>query len=42
VLKRGLKYAIISENNGPIGVSVVNEVGDLAIVVNNEPHTPAA
>jgi hypothetical protein len=42
VLKKGLKHAIVSENNGPNGVSVVNEVGDLAIVVNNEPHTPTA
>jgi hypothetical protein len=42
VLKQGLKHAIISENNGPNGVSIVNEIGDQAIIVNNEPHKPPA
>ena len=42
MLKQGLKHAIISENNGPNGVSVVNEIGDQAIIVNNEPHKPSA
>jgi hypothetical protein len=41
VLKKGLKHAIISENNGPSGVSVVNEIGDQAIIANNEPHAQA-
>jgi hypothetical protein len=42
LLKQGLKHAIVSENNGPNGVSVVNEIGDQAIIVNNEPHKPPA
>lgn len=37
LLGKGLKYAIISENNGKLGVKVENEIGDKAIVVNNEP-----
>ena len=42
LLKKGLKHAIISENNGPNGVSVVNEIGGQAIIVNNEPpRSPA-
>lgn len=41
LLKSGLKHAIISENNGPNGVSVVNEIGSQAIIVNNEPPAPA-
>lgn len=42
VLKKGLKHAIISENNGVNGVHIVNDIGDQAIIVNNEPHQPAA
>ncbi len=30
-------HAIISENNGANGVSITNEVGNRAIIVNNEP-----
>jgi hypothetical protein len=41
VLKQGLKHAIVSENNGVNGVHIVNEIGDRAIVVNNEPQQPA-
>lgn len=37
LLKQGLKHAIISENNGEFGVRVVNEIGDKAIIANNEP-----
>ncbi len=37
LLKQGLQHAIISENNGELGVKVVNEIGDKAIIVNNEP-----
>jgi hypothetical protein len=37
VLKKGLTHAIISENNGAAGVSITNEIGDRAIIVNNEP-----
>jgi hypothetical protein len=40
LLKSGLKHAIISENNGPNGVSIVNEIGDQAIIVNNERPAP--
>jgi hypothetical protein len=41
LLKSGLRHAIISENNGPNGVSIVNEIGERAIIVNNEPPAPA-
>ena len=37
-LRKGLKHAIISENNGEFGVRVVNEIGDKAIIANNEPR----
>jgi len=37
VLKEGLVHAIIGENNGANGVSITNEVGNRAIIVNNEP-----
>jgi hypothetical protein len=36
-LREGLKHAIISENNGVEGVRVINEIGERAIIVNNEP-----
>lgn len=35
-LKRGLQHAIITENNGLRGVEIANEIGELAIIVNNE------
>ena len=35
-LKSGLKHAIISENNGLDGVRIVNDIGDKAVIVNNE------
>jgi hypothetical protein len=41
LLKKGLKHAIISENNGPNGLSVANEIGEQAIIVNNEPVSSA-
>jgi hypothetical protein len=37
VLRKGLEHAIISENNCDHGVQVINEIGDLAVIVNNEP-----
>ncbi len=37
LLGKGLKHAIITENNGELGVKVVNEIGDKAIIANNEP-----
>ena len=37
-LRKGLKHAIVSENNGEHGVKVINEIGDKAIIVNNEPE----
>lgn len=40
VLKPGLTHAIISENNGPKGVSIVNQIGSQAIIANNEPPQP--
>lgn len=36
-LRKGLKHAIITENNGERGVEIINEIGDKAIIVNNEP-----
>jgi hypothetical protein len=41
-LKPGLQYAIVSENNGVNGVHIVNQIGEHAIVVNNEPVPPPA
>jgi hypothetical protein len=37
-LKKGVQQATITENNGLHGVQVVNEIGDLAIIANNEPR----
>jgi len=37
-LRKGLKHAIVSENNGVRGVEILNEIGDLAILSNNEPR----
>jgi hypothetical protein len=39
VLKNGLKHAIVCENNGVNGVDIVNEIGNLAIIANNEPRS---
>ena len=36
-LRKGLKSAIITENNGEHGVAIVNEIGKRAILKNNEP-----
>ena len=36
-LRKGLKHAIISENNGEHGVQIINEIGDKVIISNNEP-----
>jgi hypothetical protein len=41
VLRKGLAHAITSENNGASGVSITNEIGDQAIIVNNEPFAAA-
>ncbi len=41
-LKKGLEHAIISENNGVIGVVVINEIGDKAILSLNEPAAAAS
>ena len=37
LLKKGLKHAIVTENNGVKGVSITNEIGEQAIISNNEP-----
>jgi hypothetical protein len=42
VLKSGLKHAIVCENNGVNGLDIVNEIGNLAIVANNEPKSEPA
>jgi len=36
-LRKGLKHAIISENNGEHGVEIINDIGGKAIIANNEP-----
>ncbi len=36
-LRKGLKHAIITENNGANGVRIINETGNTAIIQNNEP-----
>jgi hypothetical protein len=41
-LKKGLQHAIITENNGLNGVEILNEIGDKAILANNEPSTATA
>ena len=35
-LKPGLKHAIITENNGTSGVKIINEIGENAIIANND------
>jgi len=35
-LKQGLQHAIITENNGVRGVEITNEIGEKAIIANNE------
>jgi hypothetical protein len=36
-LRQGVQHAILSENNGVHGVEILNEIGDRAILSNNEP-----
>jgi hypothetical protein len=36
-LQKGLQHAIITENNGVRGVEITNEIGEKAIIANNEP-----
>ncbi|MGO8678999.1 MAG: glycosyl hydrolase family 28-related protein [Limisphaerales bacterium] len=37
-LRKGLKHAIITENNGVRGVEILNELGPEAVIANNEPQ----
>jgi hypothetical protein len=37
-LRKGLQSAIVTENNGVRGAQIINEIGDLAIIANNEPE----
>jgi len=37
ILKPGLQHAIVTENNGVRGVEIKNEIGEKAIIANNEP-----
>jgi hypothetical protein len=37
-LKKGLQHAIVTENNGVRGVEITNEIGERAILANNEPE----
>lgn len=36
-LNKGVLHAIITENNGTDGVTIINEIGTAAIIANNEP-----
>jgi hypothetical protein len=36
-LRKGLRHAIVTENNGVRGAQILNEIGDRAIIANNEP-----
>ncbi|MCE5258202.1 MAG: hypothetical protein LLG44_03970 [Chloroflexi bacterium] len=36
-IQAGTRFALISENTGTHGVRVVNEIGNRAIIINNEP-----
>jgi len=42
VLRRGLQHAIITDNNGVTGVDIITEIGDNAIISNNEPYREPA
>jgi len=37
LLNPGLEHAIISENTGTNGVHIINNIGDKAVIINNEP-----
>ncbi len=37
-LRKGLQHAIITENNGVRGVQTLNEIGERAIIANNQPE----
>ena len=37
-LRKGLQHAIITENNGVRGAQILNEVGNKAVIANNEPE----
>ena len=37
-LRKGLQHAIITENNGARGVEILNEMGEQAVISNNEPE----
>ena len=36
-LRKGLRHAIVTENNGVRGLEILNEIGDKAVIANNEP-----
>jgi len=36
-LRKGLQHAIITENNGVRGAQILNELGNQAVIANNEP-----
>ncbi len=38
-ISKGVRHAIITENNGTDGVTILNEIGGDAIIANNEPGT---
>jgi hypothetical protein len=38
-LRKGLQHAIITENNGMRGAQILNEIGERAVIANNEPES---
>ncbi|HUT57637.1 MAG TPA: hypothetical protein VNA25_07270, partial [Phycisphaerae bacterium] len=41
-LRKGLQHAIVSDNNGVAGVEIISEIGEKAVLRDNEPPTPPA
>jgi hypothetical protein len=40
LLGKGLRHAIVTGNNGDKGVRITNQIGEQAIIANNEPSQP--
>ena len=37
LLGKGLKHAVVTGNNGIKGVTITNQIGERAMIANNEP-----
>ncbi|HVM48824.1 MAG TPA: hypothetical protein VMU04_12405 [Candidatus Acidoferrum sp.] len=37
-MRQGLQHAIVTENNGVRGTRILDEIGDQAVIANNEPE----